>query len=390
MGLMGELQVRLLKGLDGLLGRTLYRSLLSSYRRDPPPGDGVIPGRVSKILVIRPGGIGDAVLFFPLLQAVRRTWPGARLEVLAERRNVGLFEANTVADRARAYDRPPGSDLVAVLREGYDIVIDSEQYHFLSALVAYLTRAPVRCGFDTQGRGGLFTHRVSYSDQVYEVHSFLRLARALTGEEPSFDPETPFFPVSREHLDWARAAIDGTPASRIAVVSPGASMMQRRWAPDRYRELVRWLLGQGMRVVVIGGPGDVEAARLSTDGLDSGLLVNLAGRTSLARTAAVIALADIYVSSDTGPLHIAYGVGTPTVHLFGSGIMEKWAPAGSRYRAVHKALPCSPCTRYGYTPPCPYDAECMKRIEVADVTARILESMRDDARSAQTRRSAGA
>lgn len=372
---MGALQVRLLKAVDHLIGRTVYRVFLHRHRRSVRSGDGVIPTRVAKILVVRPGGIGDAVLFFPMLQALRREFPDARLDVLAERRNVGLFATNDVVHRAYAYDRAYGRELLAVLRGRYDIVIDTEQSHFLSAIITYLTGAPVRCGFDTQGRGGLFTHRVHYSDQIYEVHSFLSLFHALTGKQQSFDPEQPFFPIAEEHLAWARSLLGNGAGAHLAVVLPGASTPLKRWAPERYRQVVQWLIDQGLRVAIIGGATDVEAAQQVIHGLDPSRVINLAGTTNLPHTSAVIALADVYVSSDTGPLHIAYGVGTPTVHMFGSGILEKWAPAGSRYRAVHKALPCSPCTRYGYTPPCPYDVECMKRIEVDDVIPKLIEAL---------------
>ena len=97
---MGALQVRLLKAVDHLIGRTVYRVFLHRHRRSVRSGDGVIPTRVAKILVVRPGGIGDAVLFFPMLQALRREFPDARLDVLAERRNVGLFATNDVVHRA--------------------------------------------------------------------------------------------------------------------------------------------------------------------------------------------------------------------------------------------------------------------------------------------------
>jgi lipopolysaccharide heptosyltransferase II len=372
---MRALQVRLLKALDHLIGRTVYRAFLHWNQRRVRPGDGVIPTRVTKILVVRPGGIGDAVLFFPLLQALRREFPQARLDVLAERRNVGLFATNDVVHHAYAYDRSYGRELLAVLRGKYDIVIDTEQTHFLSAILTYLTGAPVRCGFDTQGRGGLFTHRVHYSDQIYEVHSFLSLFRALTGKQEEFNPDQRFFPVAEEHLAWARSLLSNGSGARLAIVLPGASTPLRRWAPERYRQVVQWLIEQGLRVAIIGGASDVEVAQQVIDGLDPSRVINLTGKTNLPRTAAVIALADVYVSSDTGPLHIAYGVGTPTVHMFGSGILEKWAPGGSRYRAVHKALPCSPCTRYGYTPPCPYGVECMKRIEVDDVIPKLVEAL---------------
>jgi len=382
---MGALQVRLLKAIDHLIGRTIYRALLYWHRRQAPPGDGELAAVVTRILVVRPGGIGDAVLFFPLLQALRREFPQARLEVLAERRNVGLFATNDVVHSAYAYDRGYGRELLTVLRGRYDIVIDTEQSHFLSAIITYLTGAPVRVGFDTQGRGGLFTHRVHYSDQIYEVHSFLNLFHALSGKRLPFDPERPFFPIAEEHLTWARALLGTGSDARLAVVLPGASTPLKRWAPERYRRVVQWLIEQGLRVAVIGGATDVQAAREVTQGLDPGRIINLAGSTNLPRTAAVIALADVYVSSDTGPLHIAYGVGTSTVHMFGSGILEKWAPAGSRYRAVHKALPCSPCTRYGYTPPCPYGVECMQRIEVEDVIPKLIEALAQPAASSSRR-----
>lgn len=372
---MKALQVRLLKAIDYLIGRTVYRAFLHWNRRRMRPGDGVIPTRVTKILVVRPGGIGDAVLFFPLLHALRREFPQARLDVLAERRNVGLFATNDVVHHAYAYDRSNGRELLAVLRGKYDIVIDTEQTHFLSAILTYLTGAPVRCGFDTQGRGGLFTHRVHYSDQIYEVHSFLSLFRALTGKQEEFNPDQRFFPVAEEHLAWARSLLSNGSGSHLAIILPGASTPLRRWAPERYRQVVQWLIEQGLRVAIIGGAAEVEVAQQVIDGLDPSRVIDLTGKTNLPRTAAVIALADVYVSSDTGPLHIAYGVGTPTVHMFGSGILEKWAPAGSRYRAVHKALPCSPCTRYGYTPPCPYGVECMKRIEVDDVIPKLIEAL---------------
>ena len=379
---MGALQVRLLKAIDQLIGRTVYRAFLYWHRRRPRPGDGERPSPVTKILVVRPGGIGDAVLFFPLLQALRREFPQARLDVLAERRNVGLFRTNDVVHHAYAYDGSYGRELLAVLRGKYDIVIDTEQSHFLSAIITYLTRAPVRCGFDTQGRGGLFTHRVHYSDQIYEVHSFLNLFHALTRKRQAFDPEQPFFPIAEEHLAWARALLGNGSGARLAVVLPGASTPLKRWAPERYRRVVQWLIERGLRVAVIGGATDVRAAQEVIEGLDPSRIINLAGSTNLPRTAAVIALADVYVSSDTGPLHVAYGVGTSTVHMFGSGILEKWAPAGSRYRAVHKALPCSPCTRYGYTPPCPYGVECMKRIEVDDVIPKLIDALAERAAAA--------
>src|SRR5262249_27876712 len=108
---------------------------------------------------------------------------------------------------------------------------------------------------------------------------------------------------------------------------------------------------------LVGGRSERRVARTIARALPAGQVLDLCGRIPLAETAAVVSLSDLYVGSDTGVLHIAYGVGTPTVHLFGPGAISKWAPPGSRYHSISRRLPCSPCMRYNYVPRCPYDTE---------------------------------
>ncbi|MCH7871203.1 MAG: glycosyltransferase family 9 protein, partial [Planctomycetes bacterium] len=230
------------------------------------------------------------------------------------------------------------------------------------------------CGFDTIGRGRFQTHRVRYSEHLYEAESFLELASALIGEELHFDPDQPFLEVNQRWIDWADRKLATCGSDRpAAVIVPAASSPHRFWAPQRYAEVARRLCGRGFRVVVLGGADAVTAAGIIEAACDDGQVLNLAGRTSLAQTAGIVKRARLYVSADTGALHIAYGVGTPTVHMFGSGIQVKWAPRGGKYVVVNKGLPCSPCTRYGYTPPCPYGVACMDAITVEDVMRAIDE-----------------
>lgn len=371
---MNAFQIRALKALDRLIGRTIYRSLLTSARRNgsagatiPPPP----PETIRKILVIRPGGIGDAVLFYPMLEALRAAWPDAALDILAERRNAGVFRANDRVDRVFAYDGGLGAELAQALRGSYDLVVDTEQYHYLSAVIAHFMQAPVKCGFDTRGRGGLFTHRVHYDDQTYEVFSFLDLARTVTGKTHTFDPETPFFPIKEDLLKKVGERYGIGRGKGTVVMQPGASIMQKCWEPEKFLALARWVASRGWKTILVGGSTERGPARLIVEGVPDGKALDLCGKIPLEETAAVVALCDLYVGSDTGVLHIAYGVGTPTVHLFGPGVLEKWAPKGSRYQAISKKLPCSPCIRYNYVPPCPYDTECMKMITVDEVIEAV-------------------
>ncbi|MFH1027028.1 MAG: glycosyltransferase family 9 protein, partial [Pseudomonadota bacterium] len=103
--------------------------------------------------------------------------------------------------------------------------------------------------------------------------------------------------------------------------------------------------------------------------------LNLAGKTSLQDTAAIMDRSALLVSGDSGVLHIAAGLGKPTVSLFGPGRSEKWAPQGDRHIVINRQLPCSPCTTFGTTPSCPRDAECLRSItpdEVANAVTMLL------------------
>ena len=309
-----------------------------------------------------------------MIRALREHYDRAAIDVLGERRNVGIYRINDLVREVHRYDNPMVyGTLRRLARARYQIVIDTEQYHFLSAVAANYLRPTYLCGFDTLGRGRLYTHRVRYSEQVYEVLSFCNLAAALIGEPIEFDRDQPFLEVGSQWQEWAADMLGDYGDRPVAVIVPGASTEHKYWAPSRYAEVARWLVRRGFLVVLLGGNDTIKTARGISADLSAKDVLNLAGQSSLPQTAGLVQRASLYVSSDTGALHIAYGVGTPTVHMFGSGILEKWAPPGHRYVVVSKDLPCSPCTRYGYTPPCPYDAACMDAITVADVIAAIEE-----------------
>ena len=385
---MLPLKLRLLKRLDRTVGSWLCRRATPTFRaalEAHPDGRGawsctpVPKGGIQRILVIRPGGIGDAVLLFPMLRALREYYDEAQIDVLGERRNAGVYRINSLVRAVYRYDEGPVASVRLLRRlaaERYQIVLDTEQYHHLTSVIANHVRPTYICGFDTLGRGRLQTHRVRYVESIYEVYSFLNLAAALTGGEFTFERDRPFLEVDPQWQEWAAKTLAGHGERPIAVLVPGASTPHKYWPPARYAEVAAWLIQKGYYVVLLGGRDALDFARVIAAGHGPDVLLNLAGRTSLPQTAGLVQRASLYVSSDTGALHLAYGVGTPTVHMFGSGIMEKWAPQGRRYVVVNKNLPCSPCTRYGYTPPCPYGVACMDAIQVQDVIAAIEEVLR--------------
>jgi len=360
-------QTKLLKGIDWLLGVPTVELLAHL-----PLQVATIRGECHAILLIRPGGIGDAVLLAPTILRLKRSYPDATITVLAERRNAGIFALVPVVDRVYCYDRP--SEFLAALRGSYDVVIDTEQWHRLSAVVARLIRAPIKIGFATNERQRMFNHTVLYSHDDHETESFLRLVGTLCIETtPTTNLAAPFLTIPAQVKSRAHNLLEPLQNKPYLVIFPGASIAERRWGAEKYREVARLLAGTGLPIVVVGGSVDQQDAAIITENLG----VNLAGKTSLAETAAVIAGAALFLGADSGLLHIAVGLDIPTVSLFGPGIAAKWAPRGDKHRVINHELPCSPCTRFGTTPTCPFHVRCMREItpvEVFDAAMQLISA----------------
>ena len=355
------LKVRFLKTLDRFVGTT---AVFLAPRPEPAP---ITEPR--RILFIRPGGIGDAVLLIPVIRAVREKYPGCEITVLAEQRNAAVFTFCREIGRTLRYDRL--RELVAALRGDYDMVVDTEQWHRLSAVLARFSDAPAMLGFATNARSRMFTHPIPYSHEDYEVDSFFALLKPL-GLKKDSRAAAPFLHVPERAVTAAHEKLGDLRGRHYISLFPGASIPERRWGTEKFRELARCLNRRGYPVVVVGGKGDEEAGRGIVDG---GFGLNLAGSTSLAETAAVISRSLLLVSGDSGLLHIAVGLGVRTVSLFGPGIEKKWAPRGGDHIVLNRRLSCSPCTRFGYTPRCRIGARCLADIGVEEVESAVIKSL---------------
>ena len=328
-----------------------------------------------KILVIRPGGIGDAALLFPALKELRGSYPESVIDVLAEKRNSGIFSLCPDINNIILYDNSPHSTLYSVIRGKYDIVIDTEQWHRLTSALAYMTGAPVRVGFQTSERAELYSHKVPFSQSDYEARSFLNLASAVTGKEHEFEPDNPFVPIDSSGSEKIDSALSEFKKGKKALVGvfAGATVNERRWGAQNFGEVTKGLTDDGFGAVLLGGKVDLENSSEIKSKSVSENVKDYTAKTTLAETAYIISQLDLLISGDSGLMHIAYGVGTPTVALFGAGIEAKWAPAGKDHIAVNKHLSCSPCTKFGYTPSCPYNVKCLNEITVEEVLKEAIE-----------------
>lgn len=329
---------------------------------------GPLSTSLRRFLFIRPGGIGDAVLLVPAIIALKRNFQHAVVDILAEKRNSEIFFLCPEVNRIFLYDNL--RDLFAITKVKYDVVIDTEQWHRLSAVLARLTGAPMRIGYGTNERKALFTHSITYSQDDHEQESFFHVLTPLLGETvPEVKP--PFFTVPKAESPAMVSFLQPLKRKTLVAIFPGGSIEERRWGMECYHALAQKLVGREYGIVVVGGNEDVKAGRQIAGNLP--YVVDMCGKLSLIETASVLKDASLLITGDSGIMHIGYGLGVKIVALFGPGIEKKWAPRGENVVVINKHLPCSPCTKFGYTPRCDKGAECMKQITVDEVYEKAIE-----------------
>ncbi len=353
------LKVRLIKSIDNIFGTIIVKAL-------PLPG-AISQFKPDSILFIRPGGIGDAILLIPAIQAIKKKYPYAVIDVLAEKRNSSAFKLCPYVNEIYLYDKP--KQLLKAILGKKDVVVDTEQWHRMSAVVARLSGARVSVGYATNERKRLFSCQVIYSHDDYEANSFLHLLAPL-GIAESEEIKFPFLVVPDDARKNAQKLLGDLANKNFVVIFPGASIPERRWGVEKFSALAGRLAKIGYPIVVVGGEADAFDGKQIV-GTNLGL--NLAGKCSLAETAAVIERSALLISGDSGVLHMGVGLDRPTVSLFGPGIAKKWAPVGDKHIIINRKLPCSPCTRFGYTPKCLINAKCLADISIEEVVKAVLQ-----------------
>ena len=336
------------------------------------------------ILVIKLRYIGDVLIGTPVLRALRERFPEARLTMVVNRGTEEILKWNPDVDEVLVVDRGELAAQLRFLRElrrrRFDAVIDLTDGD-RSALMARLSGAPVRIGFNEERRwrGLLYTSVVRVQPGVvHRLERDLGAVRVL-GIEPK--PRLPVLRTSPE--DEAEAGrlleevgireCEGKGARPLAMLLPGARYWFKAWPVERFAELADRLTEvAGCRVLVGGDAREREVAEAIQTRSRFAPTV-LAGRTTLRQFAAVLKRCALFVGNDNGPMHMAAALGTPVVAMFGPSDPAVWGPCGEQHRILYKGLDCRAC----FHPDCfRGDQNCMRLITVDEAWAAAQELLR--------------
>ena len=318
----------------------------------------------SNILIRATNWVGDAVMSLPALRAVRERYSTARISVLAKPWVADLYGREKFIDEIILYNgQSPWQTGRQLRRRGFDCAI-LLQNAFEAAWIAWLARIPARIGYKRDGRQLLLTRALDVPKPGeiprHERFYYLELLRraGLIDSLPAC-----------EAIRLQRGA---TPNGRPVIgISPGAAYgTAKRWPPERFADAAGTLaVARGASIALFGSKTERELCQEVAERMTGHQVVNYAGQTTLAQFIDLASGCELFLTNDSGSMHIASALGVPTVAIFGATDDTTTGPTGRNARVVRQAVDCSPCLLRQ----CPIDHRCMTGVSAERVVKEALE-----------------
>ncbi len=341
-----------------------------------------MPDKIPRTILVRATNwVGDAVMCLPALRALRQRFPQAGISILAKPWVADLYRREHVCNTLLPYTARTLGDKWATARALRPRQFDTAillQNAFEAAAIACLAGIPERIGYARDGRGFLLTRSIPVpkSGEIprHERFYYLELLRraGIIDAIPENDA------IRLEGAPAARAAgLDRFHefglGETVIGVSPGAAYgTAKRWLPERFADSANRIASELNASVAIFGSKDERALCDSVAASIAAHAKNFAGETSLAEFIDMAAACRVYLTNDSGAMHIASALGVPTVAIFGATDDVATGPTGALARVVREPVECSPCLKRE----CPIDHRCMTRVSADRVAETALELLK--------------
>ncbi len=345
------------------------------------------PDSIKKILVRAPNWMGDAVMCLPALETIRRAFPDSEISILVRPVIGELFVDHPGVRHIVTYDDRGthagwwGTVKLArsLRRERYDLAL-LFQNAFEAALLGVLAGIALRYGYATDGRRLLLTHPVALPDPkrtVHQVRYYMDMLIPLVQETPTPALTLSVSPAEETMANRLLQEYGVRAADVLIGVNPGSVYGgAKRWPPERFAAVadrlivdVRQRSPNPVRCLIIGGPGEEALGEAIARRMLSNAVV-LSGKTSLSVLKAILKRCCLFVTNDTGPMHVANALGVPVVAVFGSTDPTATAPYNGLSAVVRHPVDCSPCLLRE----CPIDHRCMTSVS-ADQVVRAAQGL---------------
>jgi heptosyltransferase-2 len=365
----------------------VFRQVRKIWGQEAPPQTlSPIPD-YKRILIVRTDRVGDVLLSTPVIKALRDSYPTSFIAIVVSPYAKDIVEGNPYLDEIIIYDKEGKHKswqrslkfALNLKKKRFDLAIilhPTNRVH----LVTFFAGIPRRIGYNRK-MGFLLTDRLKHTKQLGEKHESeyaLDLIRHL-GVEPQ--DKFPFMPIKPESEKWTEELFQHegiNKSDKLLAIHPGASCPSKVWPNERFAEVADKLVqNYGFKVLLVAGPKDILLAQNVIKNMHH-VALNLAGRTSVSQLASILKKCQLFISNDSGPVHIAVSVGTPVISIFGrnqKGLSPlRWGPLGKKDKVLHKEVGCIECLAHN----CKKQFACLKAITVDDVVSAADSILRNE------------
>lgn len=324
-------------------------------------------------------GMGSIIQATPLIQSLRKNYPEAKIIFITTQTNEELLKKIKCIDEIIVLNdrnsfilvKSLPSFILKIISKKIDIYYDLEIYSNISTLISALSMAKNRFGFylrSSDYRLGIYTHMMFYNVKSPIYQTYLQFARLSIAEE---NIVTDILSIkSTDSLKPSSKIIENIKSKKYIVINPNASdlRIERRWDAQKFSDLIKRISEKypSLEIILIGNKNEKKYVDEIINSVNNKSVISLAGETSIEELIAIIENAEVLITNDTGPLHLAFATKTKVVALFGPCSPAQYANI-DRCSVIYKNVYCSPCVHEFISPPCNGNNVCMKLIKVDEV-----------------------
>lgn len=326
-----------------------------------------------RIIVIDLLYLGDLMFATPFFKELRKNFPKARIDLIVNSAFHSIMEDNTNLDNVYAYNKQwtlkQSIEFAKQIRKNnYDLGINIHG-SWRSAIILRLINPTYTIGYGKKGQ--LFLNRrLAQPHNQHMVDVYLNLLKEMNLRA---EPSLPYLELKKsvqDEIDKKLIQWGINPEEKLIALNAGGTWPTKRWTVNGFAQLADILNRKYGKVIFVGSAGDLSLVEAIVDLMETKPVI-ATGKTTLPELAALLARCDLVISNDSGPVHVAAAVGTPTITIFGPSDDLKYRPLGENHKIVKTTIECRPCGKHQ----CPLSHHrCMTEIKVDDIIDEIDKS----------------
>lgn len=337
--------------------------------------------KTNKILILQTAFLGDVILTLPLLNVLKKKFPGSEIDFICIPETSEILINNSYISEIIPYDKKKSGlygliELILKLRKKkYDLII-SPHRSYRSSLISYMSSPLRSIAFKNSSLSFLYSETVEYLNDKHEIIRNLNLLKPLgIIENDIIRPELFISENEKRKIDCLFYEHKVRPDEKFIVIAPGSVWFTKRFPEEKFRNLCDMFSNSGIRIFLAGGKSDKKVSDFILNNSKNRNIVNVTGQLSVPESAELISRASVLVTNDSSPLHMGNAVGTDVIALFGATVPAfGFYPYGINDVIIEtKNLKCRPCAIHGGKK-CPIGTfDCMLRINEKDIYDSVVK-----------------